>query len=64
MVLFLQGSLNNINLFQVITIMALFMLLPVSILVEGLPALPENLAKAVSSPPPPRLLSGVPAALL
>eukprot|EP00775_Hariotina_reticulata_P011709 gene11709-11854_t len=43
-----KGSLNNINLFQVITIMALFMLLPVSILVEGLPALPQNLAKAAA----------------
>jgi hypothetical protein len=36
------------NLFQVITIMAFFMLLPVSILVEGLPCLPSKLAAAVS----------------
>jgi hypothetical protein len=36
------------NLFQVITIMAFFMLLPVSILIEGLPCLPSKLAAAVS----------------
>ena len=45
----LQGALDNINLFQVITIMAFFMLLPVSIALEGLPALPANLAVAVSA---------------
>jgi hypothetical protein len=44
----LQGALDNMNLFQVITIMAFFMLLPVSILIEGLPILPHNLAAAVS----------------
>jgi hypothetical protein len=43
--------LDNINLFQVITIMAFFILLPVSITLEGLPALPANLAAAVSSQP-------------
>lgn len=47
----LQGALDNINLFQVITIMAFFMLLPVSIALEGLPALPASLAAAVSSRP-------------
>jgi hypothetical protein len=36
------------NLFQVITIMAFFMLLPVSILIEGLPCLPAKLQAAVS----------------
>lgn len=45
----LQGALDNMNLFQVITIMAFFMLLPVSILLEGMPLLPQNLAAAVSS---------------
>jgi hypothetical protein len=44
---FVQGALDNMNLFQVITIMAFFMLLPVSILIEGLPILPQNLAAAV-----------------
>jgi hypothetical protein len=43
----MQGALDNMNLFQVITIMAFFMLLPVSILIEGLPILPHNLAAAV-----------------
>lgn len=43
-----QGALDNINLFQVITIMAFFMLLPVSILFEGLPCLPYKMAAAVS----------------
>jgi hypothetical protein len=42
-----QGALDNMNLFQVITIMAFFMLLPVSVLIEGLPILPQNLAAAV-----------------
>jgi len=46
--LLLQGALDNMNLFQVITIMAFFMLLPVSILFEGLPCLPSKLAAAVS----------------
>lgn len=41
-----KGALDNINLFQVITIMAFFILLPVSITLEGLPALPANLAAA------------------
>uniref|UniRef100_A0A383VLK5 Sugar phosphate transporter domain-containing protein n=1 Tax=Tetradesmus obliquus TaxID=3088 RepID=A0A383VLK5_TETOB len=41
-----KGALDNMNLFQVITIMAFFMLLPVSILIEGLPILPHNLAAA------------------
>ncbi len=36
------------NLFQIITIMAFFMLLPVTVCVEGLPILPQNLAAAVS----------------
>lgn len=45
----LQGALDNMNLFQIITIMAFFMLLPVTILVEGLPILPQNLAAAVSA---------------
>jgi hypothetical protein len=44
----LQGALDNINLFQVITIMAFFMLLPVSILFEGAPILPHKMAAAVS----------------
>jgi hypothetical protein len=43
-----QGALDNMNLFQVITIMAFFMLLPVSILFEGLPCLPAKMAAAVS----------------
>eukprot|EP00879_Flechtneria_rotunda_P021790 GHRR01022976.1.p1 GENE.GHRR01022976.1~~GHRR01022976.1.p1 ORF type:complete len:208 (+),score=65.06 GHRR01022976.1:369-992(+) len=41
-----KGALDNMNLFQVITIMAFFMLLPVSILIEGLPCLPHKLAAA------------------
>jgi len=45
----LQGALDNINLFQVITIMAFFTLLPFSMAFEGLPALPANLSAAVSS---------------
>lgn len=44
-----QGALDNMNLFQVITIMAFFMLLPVSILIEGLPILPSKMAAAVSA---------------
>lgn len=44
-----QGALDNMNLFQVITIMAFFMLLPVSILIEGLPCLPAKMAAAVRS---------------
>eukprot|EP00878_Enallax_costatus_P022003 GHUV01023325.1.p1 GENE.GHUV01023325.1~~GHUV01023325.1.p1 ORF type:complete len:205 (+),score=73.74 GHUV01023325.1:708-1322(+) len=41
-----KGALDNMNLFQIITIMAFFMLLPVTILLEGLPILPQNLAAA------------------
>lgn len=50
LVLLPQGALDNMNLFQVITIMAFFMLLPVSILFEGLPCLPAKMAAAVRPP--------------
>jgi solute carrier family 35, member E1 len=43
-----QGSLDNMNLFQIITIMSFFMLLPVSLLVEQAPILPSKLAEMVS----------------
>lgn len=41
-----KGALDKVNLFQVITIMAFFMLLPVSVLLEGAPILPAKLAAA------------------
>lgn len=47
LLLLLQGALDNVNLFQVITIMAFFTLLPFSLALEGLPALPTNLTAAV-----------------
>jgi hypothetical protein len=42
---------DNINLFQIITILAFFMLLPVSTLIEGAPRLvtPEGLAAIVGA---------------
>jgi hypothetical protein len=36
------------NLFQIITIMSFFMLLPISVAVEGAPILPHKLAALVS----------------
>ena len=42
-----KGALDNVNLFQIITIMALFMLAPVTLLVEGAPFLPSKLAAMV-----------------
>lgn len=39
-----KGSLDNMNLFQIITIMAFFMLAPVTLLIEGAPFMPERLA--------------------
>ncbi|KIY91720.1 hypothetical protein MNEG_16244 [Monoraphidium neglectum] len=39
-----KGSLDNMNLFQIITIMAFFMLAPVTLLIEGAPFLPHNAA--------------------
>jgi len=38
-----KGSLDNMNLFQIITIMSFFILLPVSLFVEGMPITPERL---------------------
>ncbi len=34
-------------MFQILTIMAFFILMPIAILVEGVPALPSSLAAAV-----------------
>ncbi|KAI8464258.1 MAG: phosphate/phosphoenolpyruvate translocator precursor [Monoraphidium minutum] len=45
-----KGSLDNMNLFQIITIMAFFMLAPVTLLLEGAPFLPSSLAAAGLSP--------------
>lgn len=40
-----KGALDNMNLFQIITIMAFFMLMPVQLLVEGGPFLPHRIAE-------------------
>jgi hypothetical protein len=48
-----QGSLDNINLFQVITVMSFFFLLPVTLLVERAPLL--NLAAPVRAAQAPLL---------
>jgi len=45
-----KGSLDNVNLFQIITVMAFFLLLPVTLAVEGLPVLPANLTAAGMDP--------------
>ncbi len=50
-----QGALDNMNLFQIITIMSFFMLLPVSLMVEAAPILPQKLAALVSTAPRPPL---------
>ena len=42
-----KGSLDNMNLFQIITIMAFFMLAPVTLLFEGAPFLPARVAELV-----------------
>jgi hypothetical protein len=42
-----KGSLDNMNLFQIITIMAFFMLMPVQLLIEGGPFLPHRIAELV-----------------
>lgn len=47
-----KGSLDNMNLFQIITIMAFFMLLPVQFLFEGGPFLPHKIAAMVRASPP------------
>ncbi|KAJ9512484.1 hypothetical protein QJQ45_018777 [Haematococcus lacustris] len=41
-----QGAVDNVNLFQIITIMSFFLLLPVSLVVESAPLLPQQLAAA------------------
>jgi hypothetical protein len=43
-----QGSLDNINLFSIITIMSFFLLAPATLLVEGVKFTPSYLQAAVS----------------
>jgi solute carrier family 35 protein E1 len=45
-----KGSLDNMNLFQIITIMAFFMLMPVQLLFEGGPFLPHKFAELGLAP--------------
>lgn len=44
-----KGSLDNINLFQIITIMSFFLMLPISIIAERAPILPSSLAARVGA---------------
>lgn len=41
-----KGAVDNVNLFQIITIMSFFLLLPISLVVESAPLLPQQLAAA------------------
>lgn len=45
----LQGSLDNINLFSIITILAFFLLLPLTLVTEGVKLTPAYLEAAVSA---------------
>lgn len=47
--LYLQGSLDNINLFSVITVMSFFLLAPVTYLMEGVKFTPAVIQAAVCS---------------
>lgn len=49
----IQGSIDNINLFQIIQVMAFIMLTPISLFIEGGPFLPHKLAAAVRANPKP-----------
>lgn len=42
-----KGSVDNMNLFQIITIMSFFMLLPITLAMEGTPLLPSSLQAMV-----------------
>jgi len=46
----LQESLDNINLFSIITVMSFFLLAPVTLLTEGVKVSPAVLQSAVSTP--------------
>ena len=43
-----QASLDNINLFSIITVMSFFLLAPVTLLTEGVKVTPTYLQSAVS----------------